>query len=127
MKSNKGGCQNFFARAKGGQIKIFCIKQRGGKNFSCVLRGGCQKKIDDCRSQIDNPPPPCKNDTSLNFRSTSVRLAATFSVQENRQFSAYQHMCMCNLHLTSCICLKIATYDAPFKSSACSCVIIRRQ
>ena len=64
--------------------------------------------------------------TRTYIRSTSLRLTGTFSIQENRQFLAYQHVCISILHLTG---LNIATYDyeAPLKSSVCGSAIIRRQ
>ncbi len=61
---------------------------------------------------------------SNEYRSTSLRLTDTISIQENKQLLAYQHVCISNLHLT---CLNIATYEAPLKSSTCGCAIIRKQ
>ena len=51
----KGGDQYFFTHAKGG-TSIFSRMQRGGP-----------EKIDDRPSQIDGPPLPLKNDSSLMY------------------------------------------------------------
>ena len=63
LELQRGGGRIFFPRAREG-AKIFSRRKRGAKKISRPLRGA--EKIDDCRSQIQSPPLPVKNYTSLN-------------------------------------------------------------
>ncbi len=70
----KGGDQYFFPKSKGG-TSIFSRMQRGGP-----------EKIDDRLSQIDGPPLPVKNDSSL----TLFILPPSYCDAKNIQALEYQ-------------------------------------
>ncbi len=49
--------------ARGGPV--FCPIVKGGTSIFSRMQGGGPEKIDDRPSQIDGPPLPLKNDSSL--------------------------------------------------------------
>ena len=58
--------EEFFCKQRGGPV-FFPIVKGGTSIFSRMQRGG-PEKIDDRPSQIDGPPLPLKNDSSLTIQ-----------------------------------------------------------
>ena len=57
--------EEFFCKQGGGGPVFFPIVKGGDQYFFTHAKGGGPEKIDDRPSQIDGPPLPLKNDSSL--------------------------------------------------------------
>ncbi len=56
--------EEFISKQRGGPV-FFPIVKGGDQYFFTHAKGGGPEKIDDSPSQIDGPPLPLKNDSSL--------------------------------------------------------------